>query len=434
MISRSLADSMIRRDLTIAMGLTAAVVAGGGGWAATVPLSGAVIASGTVVVDSYVKRVQHLTGGVVADILVHNGSKVAAGDVLIRLDPTLTEANLAIVSRHLDELLARETRLAAERDGESIINFRETFQQRLKDPNIAKTVEGEMTLFRARRASRDGKRSQLNERATQFLEEVRGLEVQIVGKDKEIEILNDELAGVQLLRAKGLMEQTRVNSLESDAARLVSERGVIVSSIAQTRGRIAETKLQILEVDEDLQQEVAKELRETSATMGELLERKIAAESELKRVEIRAPQSGFVHELSVHTKDAIITAGETVMLIVPDTDNLEVEARIPPQDIDQIVIGQTVDLRFSAFNQRTTPEIPGSVDRVGADLTTDEHTGLSYYTARIDVRPEILAHLGEMKLLPGMPVEVFLETEERTTLSYLAKPLLDQIARAFREQ
>jgi len=434
MIRRSLAHSMIRRDLTVALGLTAALVVGGGGWAATVPLSGAVIASGTVVVDSYVKKVQHLTGGVIADILVHNGSKVAAGDVLIRLDPTQTEANLAIVSGHLDELLAREARLSAERDGKPTINFLEMFHQRLKEPDIAKTVEGELSLFKARRTSRDGKRSQLNEQATQFLEEVRGLEVQIVGKDREMEILNAELAGVKLLLAKGLIEQTRVNSLESDAARLVSERGVIVSSIAQTRGKVAETKLQILQVDEDLQQEVAKELREISGTIGELLERKIAAESELKRVEIRAPQSGFVHELSVHTKDAIITPGETVMLIVPDADNLEVEAKIPPQDIDQIEIGQSVDLRFSAFNQRTTPEITGTVDRVGADLTTEERTGLSYYTARIDVRPEILAHLDGMKLLPGMPVEVFLKTQERTTLSYLAKPLVDQIERAFREQ
>jgi HlyD family secretion protein len=187
-------------------------------------------------------------------------------------------------------------------------------------------------------------------------------------------------------------------------------------------------------VDEDLQQEVAKELREISGTIGELLERKVAAENELKRVEIRAPQSGIVHELSVHTAGAIISPGETVMLIVPDADNLEVEAKISPQDIDQVQVGQSVDLRFSAFNQRTTPEITGTVDRVGADLTHEERTGLSYYTARIDVRPEILNQLGEVRLLPGMPVEVFLKTRDRTTLSYLAKPLADQIERAFRER
>jgi HlyD family secretion protein len=434
MTHRSLAQSMIRRDLTVALALAAAVVIGGGGWAATVPLSGAVIASGTVVVDSYVKNVQHLTGGVVSEILVRNGSKVNAGDVLIRLDPTQTEANLAIVAGHLDELLAREARLFAERDGQPKINFEETFRERLKEPDIAKTVDGEMSLFKARRISRDGKRAQLNEQTTQFLEEVRGLEVQIVGKEREIQILNAELEGVKLLRSKGLTEQTRVNSLERDAARLISERGVIVSSIAQTRGKIAETKLQILQVDEDLQQEVAKELREISGTIGELLERKVAAENELKRVEIRAPQSGIVHELSVHTAGAIISPGETVMLIVPDADNLEVEAKISPQDIDQVQVGQSVDLRFSAFNQRTTPEITGTVDRVGADLTHEERTGLSYYTARIDVRPEILNQLGEVRLLPGMPVEVFLKTRDRTTLSYLAKPLADQIERAFRER
>jgi HlyD family secretion protein len=430
---RSLAQRMIRRDLFIATVLGATVLIGVSGWAATVPLSGAVIASGTVVVHSNLKKVQHLTGGVVSEILVHNGSKVSAGDVLIRLDPTQSETNLAIVTRHLDELRAREARLIAERDGRERLTFDGSFRTRLNDPDTAKVVGGELTLYRARLMSRNGKRAQLNERSTQLLEEIRGLQAQVSGKDREAEIINAELTAVRQLRLLGLTEQSRVNSLERDAARLASERGVLVSAIAQTRGKIAETELQILQIDEDLQQEVAKELRETSATMGELIERKIAAEDQLARIEIKAPQSGIVHELAIHGREAIIAAGETIMQIVPDTDTLEVEARIAPQDIDQIAPGQSVELRFSAFNQQTTPAVPGFLKSIGADLTRELQTGLSYYAVRISVAPESVDLLQNLRLVPGMPVEVFLKTQDRTMLSYLAKPLADQFQRSFRD-
>jgi HlyD family secretion protein len=424
---------MIRRDLLIATVLGAGVLIGAGGWAATVPLSGAVIASGTVVVHSYVKKVQHLTGGVVSEILVRDGSKVHAGDVLVRLDPTQSETNLAIVTRHLDELRAREARLIAERDGNPQLSFDTSFRTRLNEPETAKIVTGELTLFRARRMSRDGKRAQLNERSTQLLEEIRGLQAQLSGKDKEVEIINTELGAVRQLRRLGLTEQSRLNNLERDAARLTSERGVLVSAVAQTRGKIAEIALQVLQIDEDLQEEVAKELREISATSGELTERKIAAEDQLARIEIKAPQSGVVHELVVHGKDAIITAGETIMQIVPDTDELEVEARIAPQDIDQITPGQSVELRFSAFNQRTTPAVPGFLMSIGADLTREVQTGLSYYVVRISTPPTSVDVLHSLRLVPGMPVEVFLKTQDRTMLSYLAKPLADQFQRSFRD-
>jgi HlyD family secretion protein len=231
----------------------------------------------------------------------------------------------------------------------------------------------------------------------------------------------------------GLTEQSRLNNLERDAARLTSERGVLVSAVAQTRGKIAEIALQVLQIDEDLQEEVAKELREISATSGELTERKIAAEDQLARIEIKAPQSGVVHELVVHGKDAIITAGETIMQIVPDTDELEVEARIAPQDIDQITPGQSVELRFSAFNQRTTPAVPGFLMSIGADLTREVQTGLSYYVVRISTPPTSVDVLHSLRLVPGMPVEVFLKTQDRTMLSYLAKPLADQFQRSFRD-
>jgi HlyD family secretion protein len=428
----SFAQRMIRRNLMLGVAMVLLLGVGAGGWAATTSLSGAIIAGGTLVVDSYVKKVQHPTGGIVADILVRNGSTVNAGDVLIRLDETQTRANLEIVGKRLNELRARETRLAAERDGRPEIPFAETFAGHMDDPEIAKVVQGETVLFKARQTSRAGQTAQLEERSAQLQQEIEGLQAQISGKDREIELIGQEIDGVQQLWSKGLTQRTTINSLQREAARLTSERGTLISSIAQTRGKIAEIRLQILQVGEDLQQEVAKEMREIEGSIGEFEERRVAAEDQLRRVEIRAPQTGVVHELSVHTKDAVVSAGETVMLIVPAADKLEAEIKIAPQDIDQIELGQTVNLRFSAFNQRTTPEVTGTLDRVGADLTREQQTGLSYYVARVGVSTDELKRLGNLKLLPGMPVEAFLKTQDRTALSYLVKPIEDQVERAFR--
>lgn len=274
--------------------------------------------------------------------------------------------------------------------------------------------------------------SQLRERVAQLEQEIGGLQAQITGKDREIALIEAELNGVRALLSKGLTQLTRVNSLEREAARLTGERGSLVSSIAQARGRIVETNLQILQVNEDLQQEVAKELREIQGSIGEFAERRIAAEDQLQRVVIRAPQAGIVHELAVHTAGAVIAPGEAVMLIVPAADKLEAEIKVAPQDIDQLTIGQRVNVRFSAFNQTLTPEIAGTLERIGADLTREPQTGLAYYLGRVSVSETEVAKLGGLKLLPGMPVEAFLKTGDRTALSYLVKPLEDQIERSFR--
>ena len=231
---------------------------------------------------------------------------------------------------------------------------------------------------------------------------------------------------------KNLVQIQRVTALERDAARLEGERGSLVSSIAQTKGKITETELQILQIDQDLRTEVGKELAEIRGKIAELVERKVAAEDQLKRIDIRAPQDGMVHQSSVHTVGGVITAGEAIMLIVPQADALTVESKLMPQDIDQVRPGQTAALRFSAFNQRTTPELNGLVTRVSADLTTDQRTGATYYTVRISISDEQVARLGGLKLLPGMPVEAFIQTGERTVVSYLTKPFTDQAARSFR--
>ncbi len=432
MTSRTPAERAIRRHLVAGLTLVIVLAVGAGGWAATTPLSGAVIASGTLVVDSYVKKVQHPTGGIVGTLSVKNGAQVQAGEELIRLDQTQTRASLAIVEKRLIELQSREVRLNAEIAGEAELSFAAAFPDTLGETDVSRAVIGETELFRARRASRASQVSQLRERVSQLSEEISGLEAQIHGKDREIVLIEAELGGVRALLSKGLTQVTRVNSLEREAARLTGERGSLVSAIAQTRGRIVETNLQILQVNEDLQQEVAKELREIQGSIGEFAERRIAAQDQLQRVVIRAPQAGIVHELAVHTAGAVIAPGEAVMLIVPAADKLEAEIKVAPQDIDQLTIGQRVNLRFSAFNQTLTPEVSGTLERIGADLTREPQTGLSYYLGRVSVSETEVAKLGGLKLLPGMPVEAFLKTGDRTALSYLVKPLEDQIERSFR--
>ena len=425
------AQRSIRRHLLGGLALVALLAGGGGGLTATTELSGAVIAPGVMVVDTNVKKVQHPTGGVVGELRVRDGDQVKAGDVVVRLDETVTQANLAIVVNGLTELWARQGRLEAERDGAKTITFLPEIARKA-DREVARVMAGEQALFDTRRRAREGQKAQLKERIGQLKEQINGLDDQIRAKKREIELIHQELEGVRDLWRKNLVQIQRVTALERDAARLEGERGSLVSSIAQTKGKITETELQILQIDQDLRTEVGKELAEIRGKIAELVERKVAAEDQLKRIDIRAPQDGMVHQSSVHTVGGVITAGEAIMLIVPQADALTVESKLMPQDIDQVRPGQTAALRFSAFNQRTTPELNGLVTRVSADLTTDQRTGATYYTVRISISDEQVARLGGLKLLPGMPVEAFIQTGERTIVSYLTKPFTDQAARSFK--
>jgi HlyD family secretion protein len=411
------------------------VLAGGvGGWAGTMTLSGALIAQGSVVVDSNVKKVQHPTGGIVGQLNVRDGDHVKQGDIVVRLDDTVTRANLAIVTKGLDELYARKARLESERDGVSSVKFPPDLLARANDPDIASILDGERKLFELRSNARTGQKAQLRQRVEQLNEEVRGLKAQGISKDKETKLINREKDGVYDLWKQKLVPLTKLTELERAAARLEGESGQLIAQAAQVAGKISETELQIIQVDRDLSSEVAKETREIDGKIGEFVERKVTAEDQLKRVDIRAPQNGMVFQSNVHTVGGVITAGDAIMLIVPDADNLTVEAKVNPQDIDQVRPGQTALLRMSAFNQRTTPEIYGKVTRISADASTDQRTGTTYYTIRISMAPDEVAKLGEVKLVPGMPVEAFVQTDERTMISYLVKPLHDQLMRMFREK
>ncbi len=424
----------IRRHLVAGMAVIVLLVGGVGGWAATTRLSGAVIAQGLLVVDSNVKKVQHPTGGVVSELRVRDGDHVRAGDILVRLDQTQTQANLTIVTNGLDELAARLARDEAERDGTDKLTFPADLLAREREPQVAHLLSGERKLFEIRRMARDGQKAQLRARIDQLNEEIGGLSTQRQARIEQIDWIKKELEGIQDLWKKNLVPFTRVTSLEREAARLEGESGQFVASMAQTRGKISETELQIIQVDQDMRAEVGKDIAEIRAKMSELTEKKIAAEDLLRRVDIRAPQEGIVLQSTVHTVGGVIGQGEQIMLIVPESEMLTVEAKIQPQEIDQVHLGQTAVLRFSAFNQRTTPELNGVVSRISADVTQDQKTGSYYYTVRISASADEIARLNSLKLIAGMPVEIFIQSEERYVISYLVKPLRDQITRAFREK
>ncbi|WP_117189987.1 HlyD family type I secretion periplasmic adaptor subunit [Rhizobium terrae] len=424
----------IRRHLIAALLASVALIGGAGAWAAVTNLSGAVVASGHFVVDSYVKKVQHPTGGVVGEILVHEGDEVKAGDIVMRLDATQTRANLAIVTKRLDELAARLARLEAERDDQEEITFPEWLLVRQDNREVASAIHSERRLFEFRKESRRSRKAQLLERIAQYEHEIEGLKAQEIAYASGLDVLESEIASQEVLHKQGIVSVQRLNGLKTQAATYGGERGEKIAYQAQSAGRITETRLQILQIDQDLKTEVGQELREVQAQLGEYVERKIAAEDELRRIDIVAPQAGIIHQLAVHTVGGVVTPADPIMLVVPQGDELALEVQIAPKDIDQIQLGHKAVLRMSAFNLRTTPELDGYVGRIAADLTTDERTGQSYYLARLSVSHEELAKLKGLTLMPGMPAEAMIQTGERTALSFLVKPLSDQVSRAFREE
>jgi HlyD family secretion protein len=428
------AQRSIRLHLIIGLSIVLVLAGGLGGWASTMQISGALIAPGAIVVESNVKKVQHPTGGVVGEVLARDGDLVKAGDVVVRLDDTVTKANLAIVTKNLNGLWARGARLQAEQQGLDKVVFPKELLDHADDPDVKNIIANETKLFEVRTYGRVGQKAQLHERVTQLNEEIAGLTAQEKAKDQEIALIEKELVGVRQLYDQHLVQLTRLTTLERDGARLNGERAQYVASKAQAKGKITETELQIIQVDKDMVSDVSKDLRETNDKIGEFVERKVTAEDQLRRTDIRAPQDGMVLQSTVHTVGGVITAGDAIMMIVPQSDDLQVEAKVNPQDIDKLQIGQKTLLRLSAFNQRTTPELNGVVTRVSPDVTVDQRTGQSYYTIRVSMPPEEVARLGDVKMIPGMPVEAFVQTGDRTMLSYLIKPLSDQLMRAFREK
>ncbi len=426
------ADPAFRQRAMLGVGLIVALVGGIGGWAGASSLSGAVIAGGQVVVDSSIKKVQHPTGGVVGIIRVRNGDVVNAGDVLVRLDDTQTRANLDIVLTQLTEYTGRKARLAAERDGASEIAFPPGFAESYREAERVRA--GEKRLFEARAQSVREQKGQLRERIGQYQNEIKGIKSQEKAKSEELRLVREELTRVEDMYNRQLLPMTRLLQMQREVTRIAGEDGALISQMARSEGQISETELRIIELEATFRSEAQKELREIEGKIGELVQRQIAAEDTLMRIDIKAPQSGMVHEMTVHTVGGVINAGELIMGIVPLQDEKVIEVRIAPTDIDQVVPGQKVVLRFPAFNQRTTPELKGSVTTLASDVTKEAQTNVTYYTARVKVDDADMQTFKQMKLVAGMPVEGFIQTGERTALSYLVKPFRDQLARAFREE
>jgi HlyD family secretion protein len=424
----------IRKLNLLGLATIVVLVGGIGGWASTSQLAGAVIASGTVVVESTVKKVQHPTGGIVAEIFVKEGNAVEAGQLLLRLDETLTRATLGVVRTQLDQAIGREARLRTERDGGELLFFPNELLNRQHDATVMTTLVSEWNLIEARRRTRVGQREQLRERVEQTKEEIRGLSAQQQAKEQEIKFITEELAGVEDLYQRQLVTVVRRNQLKRDHARLDGERGHYIAEIARARGKIGEIELQISQLDQDFRTDLLKDLRDAEGKIAELRERLIASEDQLKRVEIRAPQAGVVHQLAVHTIGGVINASETIMQIVPETDELVIEGKVAPPDIDQVALGASAVVRIMAGNQRTTPELSGRVSRVSADLMREPQTNQPYYLIRATLDEEQVLRLGDLKLQPGMPAETFIQTYKRTPLQFLLKPLQEQVARAFRER
>lgn len=414
-----------------------AIVLGLGGfttWAAVAPLHSAVIAPGTVAVHSKRKQIQHLEGGIVESILVRDGDRVAPGDILLRLDETRARASLAILRSEHDSALASEARLLAERDDLAEIVFPEDLVARATEAGPAALIAGQDALFQARRISMAGEVEILEQRIHQLGEQADGLQAQVAAQVRQIDLIADELAGLQQLFEKGHAPRTRILALQREEAELQGERGELLASIARTKTAAGETKMEIIQLEREFREAVIAELREVQQQLFDLAERIAAAEHVVQHIDVRAPVGGKVVGLGVHTVGGVIRAGDTILEIVPEEDRLVVLAQVQPLDIDNLVVGQEADVRITAFKQRSAPTLAGQLAYVSADAITDSRSGESFFQARIEIPAEQVARLDGKRLQPGMPAEVIVKTGARTALEYLVQPILDSADRAWREE
>ncbi|MGR3501794.1 HlyD family type I secretion periplasmic adaptor subunit [Pseudaestuariivita sp.] len=419
------------------LGLVSLVIllGGFGYWGATANISGAIIASGQIEVDQNRQVVQHPDGGVVEDILVSEGTAVEAGDVLIRLDPTLLKSQLAIIEGQYFELVARRARFVAERDEEAEITFSETVTtEAATNPEVAELMDGQENLFNARRASLAREIEQLGKRRDQTSDQIRGIEAQQEALTSQLALIERELTDQQTLLDRGLAQASRVLSLQREQARLAGTVGEMIAQKAQAEGRVTEIELEILKLGERRREDAITQLRDLQFRERELAEQRRSLQGQLSRLDITAPVSGVVYGMQVFARRAVVRAAEPVLFIVPQDRPLVIAAQVETIHIDQLFMEQTVSLRFSALDQRLTPELFGRVTQISADAFQDEGTGASYYRAEIVLNEEEQARLPEgSTLIPGMPVEAFIRTDDRTPLAYLVKPMADYFSRAFRE-
>lgn len=410
------------------------LVAGFGGWAVLTEIAGAIVASGKVEVEQQRQVVQHRDGGTVGEILVAEGDLVKAGDVLLRLDDTRVKSELAVIESQYYELIARRGRLEAERDGLDEITFDSQLTEVARTrPEILDLIDGQARLFEARLLSYQREAAQMGERKVQIAAQVDGLVAQYEAQELQLALIETELEDQKVLLAKGLAQASRVSALERQKVQIKGRMGEIIAAKAEAAGRAIETDIAIGRLLTSRREEAITRLRDIRYRELELAERRILLQDTLSRLDIRAPVSGTVFGLQVHALRSVIRPAEPVMYLVPKGQPLVIVSQVDPIDIDEVRVGQDVTLRFPAFARRTTPELFGKIVNLSADSFVDERTGAAYYRAEILPNPGEIERLGGAELLPGMPVESYIRTEDRTPLNYLVKPITDYFTKSFRE-
>lgn len=402
-------------------------------WGATTDIAGAVIAGGQLQVESYAKMIQHQDGGIVKEILVHNDDAVTEGQILLRLDDTSIGASLGVVNAQRNDALVQEARLLAE------IANQKTFAIPAKldanDPDVASLAATQQQILTAELADRDGRVSQLNEQVTQLEHQIDGLAMQQTAAETQLGLIQDRTKNLDLLFGQQLAQGGDVTNSHLQAAAAEGEKGRLIAAISQTRATIAEKKLAAEQIQTDFMSQTLDTLQKTRQTIAETTQQKLAGDDKMARTVIRAPQAGVVHELIVHTVGGVVTPGQVIMQIVPQTDTLLVGIHIDPGDVDSVHPDQRVNLRFSSLDRRRTPEAWGKIESISPDLVVNQQTGRGYYTANVRIDATELAKLPkDIKLMPGMPVEAFVTTGDRSVLDYLLHPLVEEMQLAFREQ
>ncbi|NOD76865.1 HlyD family type I secretion periplasmic adaptor subunit [Ruegeria sp. HKCCD4315] len=412
----------------------ALLVGGLGYWAVETRLAGAIVSSGVIEVQSNRQVVEHPDGGVVGEIFVRDGDVVASGDMLLRLDDTFLSSEQTIVEAQLFELLVRRARLEAERDGLTTAELAALLSKVQHEYDIdADLISGQQNLFDARLETLSRQDEQLRKQVVQIESEIEGTQAQLVSLRRQVELIEDELEDQQSLLNRGLTQTSRVLALQREEASLNGEIGRLEAAVARLRGQIASTEIQIVELTATRREEAITTLRDVQAQVAELSERRLSLSERLTRLDIRAPVTGRVYGSQVFALQSVVQPGEPMMYVVPQDTPLLVAARVDAIHVDQLHVGQPVALRFPAFNQRETPELDGQVYNVSADTFTDEQSGFTFYRAEVELNDGQIDRLNGQELLPGMPVEALIKTDERTPLSYLVKPMADYFNRAFRE-
>lgn len=422
----------IRKQLFFAIGLGGLFFGGVCTAAAYAEISGAVVAAGKIIVLGRAKQVEHPDGGTIAEMVVSEGDHVEAGALLFRLDGTMARANLGIIEGQLAQLMVQEARLLAEQAGRTGIDFPAELSF-VAENRMTLLTEAQKMLKLARQVTRSSQKSQLEKQVSQFAEQITALEAQRKAVDENVALVDEQLRRYDSLSARGLITQAQLIAMQREKASLVGSQSALTAEIIETQQAKTQAELKHIQVDEAFYESVLTELDQKRPEIAKLSEERIAAQDRLRRLDIRAPIAGSLHQLNIHTIGSVAAPGETLVNIIPDDDELIVEARIAPADVDQVSTGQDARIRLSGLNQRVTPELVASVIDISPDLTVEERTGASYYLARLRIPEAEIAKAGETLLKPGMPAEVFVQTESRTILSYMIKPLSDQVRHAMRE-